>query len=141
MRRCAGCRKAAPATELLRLAVGPEGRLAVDARKRLGGRGVNVHPVARCLERLPRKGRRRHGPAPDLIAVDAALRGQLARDEAEARTHGWLGTAGRPPRRNRVTDRIERVRAWLGVIAQDESSQIRRAASPEDPKARTERRG
>ena len=113
----------------------------MDPGRRLGGRGVNVHPAAPCLERIARRGRRSYGTAPDLATVATALRGQLARDEAEAITHGWLGTAGRPPLRNRVTARIERVREWLGAIATDESFHIRGVEPSKDPRAHAERRG
>ena len=40
---CAGCRERGPADRLVRL-VWREGRVAVDARRREPGRGVNLHP-------------------------------------------------------------------------------------------------
>ena len=40
---CAGCRERAPVSELVRLAW-REGRVVVDERRRLPGRGVNLHP-------------------------------------------------------------------------------------------------
>ena len=40
---CAGCRGRAPVSELVRLAW-QGGRVVVDERRRLPGRGVNLHP-------------------------------------------------------------------------------------------------
>lgn len=48
---CAGCRGRAPISELVRLAW-QEGRVVVDERRRLPGRGVNLHPA--CAPRLLR---------------------------------------------------------------------------------------
>jgi|CXWJ01.1.fsa_nt_gi predicted RNA-binding protein YlxR (DUF448 family) len=49
---CAGCRERAPQRELLRLAwVDGEG-VVVDVRRRLPGRGVNLHPG--CADRVLR---------------------------------------------------------------------------------------
>lgn len=42
IRMCAGCRGRAPVSELVRLAW-QDGRVVVDERRRLPGRGVNLH--------------------------------------------------------------------------------------------------
>jgi predicted RNA-binding protein YlxR (DUF448 family) len=136
IRRCAGCREAAPAADLVRLVRGADGRLVFDLRRRLGGRGLNVHPRPACLKRLGRKGSSFSSQAPGLSEVVTALRGQLRRDEAEARIHGWSEPEGRLHGPNRVTARIDRVRAWLKAIAPDESFHIRRAAPQESLQAR-----
>ena len=49
-RRCGGCRRVAAAPELVRLTV-RDGELVPDPARRLGGRGLNVHPDPRCLDR------------------------------------------------------------------------------------------
>ena len=49
VRMCAGCRGRAPRSELVRLAwVEGEG-VVVDERRRLPGRGVNLHPGCAAL--------------------------------------------------------------------------------------------
>ncbi|MBT8451613.1 MAG: DUF448 domain-containing protein [Deltaproteobacteria bacterium] len=60
-RMCAGCGTRTEAAELVRLVVGPSAPfVAVDLGRRLGGRGVSVHPKKACIR-------------------SAALRGGLAR--------------------------------------------------------------
>lgn len=60
-RMCAGCGTRTEAVELVRLVVGPSAPfVAVDLGRRLGGRGVSVHPKKACIR-------------------SAALRGGLAR--------------------------------------------------------------
>ncbi|WP_345343511.1 YlxR family protein [Rhodococcus olei] len=53
VRTCVGCRKPAPAADLLRVVArqtGPEGWVVVpDPGRRLPGRGAWVHPDRRCL--------------------------------------------------------------------------------------------
>lgn len=48
-RTCAACRRASGADALLRLVRTPEGGVAVDWRRNLGGRGANVCPTRSCL--------------------------------------------------------------------------------------------
>jgi len=60
-RMCAGCGRRTERGELVRLVVGPSAPfVAVDLGRRLGGRGVSVHPKKACIR-------------------SAALRGGLAR--------------------------------------------------------------
>ena len=54
---CAGCRKRLPKNLLVRLAVEGDGRLVVDEKKALPGRGVYLCPNRACLElAIRRKG-------------------------------------------------------------------------------------
>ncbi|UJR81138.1 YlxR family protein [Sandaracinus amylolyticus] len=56
-RLCAGCRRTVPREELLRFAIGPEAPyLAPDPQRKLGGRGVSVHPSRKCIELAAKKG-------------------------------------------------------------------------------------
>jgi len=65
---------------LLRLVVGPDGTLVVDDRRRRPGRGLNVHPEPRCVQRAlqPRALARalRVEVAPDASAATVRLLGQ-----------------------------------------------------------------
>ncbi|HEY8471381.1 MAG TPA: YlxR family protein [Natronosporangium sp.] len=63
VRTCVGCRKRAPAHELLRIVAvagdaGPAGgrfRLMPDPARRLPGRGAHLHPDPRCLALAERR--------------------------------------------------------------------------------------
>nr|MDT0661394.1 YlxR family protein [Micromonospora sp. DSM 115978] len=51
-RTCVGCRRRAPAGELLRIIAvneGPVARLRPDPARRLPGRGANLHPDPACF--------------------------------------------------------------------------------------------
>ena len=51
-RTCVGCRRRAPASELLRIVAVEDGdgfRLRPDATRRLPGRGAHLHPDPACL--------------------------------------------------------------------------------------------
>jgi len=48
-RTCVACRDEADRDDLIRLVVDPEGRLVVDYRARLPGRGAWVHPRKACV--------------------------------------------------------------------------------------------
>ncbi len=54
VRTCVGCRKRAPADELLRV-VARSGALVPDPRRRLPGRGASVHPTPECLHAAVRR--------------------------------------------------------------------------------------
>ena len=74
---CAGCRERAPVSELVRLAW-QAGRVVVDERRRLPGRGVNLHPG--CGPRVLRnrgvqRGLRRELDGGQLKELLAALAG------------------------------------------------------------------
>ncbi|HEX6273350.1 MAG TPA: YlxR family protein [Polyangiaceae bacterium] len=54
-RTCVGCQAAAPAGELVRVVLGPDGSLAPDPRGGAFGRGAWLHPRPECLARaIPR---------------------------------------------------------------------------------------
>ncbi|GAB2565774.1 YlxR family protein [Leucobacter ruminantium] len=55
VRTCVACRKRATRAELLRVVL-HDGRLIVDDRAVLPGRGAWVHPTARCLEQAVSRG-------------------------------------------------------------------------------------
>lgn len=56
IRTCVGCRARAEAPSLVRVAWDESvNRLAVDSRRRLGGRGAWLHPKADCLEMAVRR--------------------------------------------------------------------------------------
>ncbi|WP_336659059.1 YlxR family protein [Leucobacter sp. USHLN153] len=55
VRTCVACRLRAPRTELLRVVL-REGRLEVDDRGVLPGRGAWVHPTRECLDRAVTRG-------------------------------------------------------------------------------------
>lgn len=54
-RSCIGCRGKAPRAQLLRLVGGDGGRLLVDARAVMPGRGAWIHPDFACLVLAERK--------------------------------------------------------------------------------------
>jgi N utilization substance protein A len=54
VRTCVGCRRRAPAAELLRV-VARDGAVVPDPRRRLPGRGANLHPSVECLEQAVRQ--------------------------------------------------------------------------------------
>jgi predicted RNA-binding protein YlxR (DUF448 family)/ribosomal protein L30E len=56
-RLCVGCRRSSPQGELLRFAIAPEAPwLVPDPRRRLGGRGVSVHPTRACVQSAVKRG-------------------------------------------------------------------------------------
>ncbi|MFD8495494.1 YlxR family protein [Amycolatopsis sp. NPDC059657] len=54
MRTCVGCRKRCESGELLRV-IAVDGRLVVDERRRLPGRGAWLHPEQDCLTKAERR--------------------------------------------------------------------------------------
>lgn len=55
IRQCVGCRARAPQNQLLRIA-STDGRLALDPRRRLPGRGAYVHRQVACVQRATKRG-------------------------------------------------------------------------------------
>ncbi|HET6146249.1 MAG TPA: YlxR family protein [Polyangia bacterium] len=55
MRTCIGCRRRAPAAELVRLVL-VDGRPTVDAERRRVGRGASMHPSEACVRAALAKG-------------------------------------------------------------------------------------
>lgn len=76
-RMCVACRESVPTDELVRLAVHPvDGRLVIDAKGRLPGRGAWVHPTNACVERLmkhPGMLRRSFETVPDVSGLKHAI--------------------------------------------------------------------
>ncbi|MFT7874363.1 MULTISPECIES: YlxR family protein [Amycolatopsis] len=75
MRTCVGCKRRALIGELLRV-VAVAGRVVVDERRRLPGRGAWLHPDPDCLAKAERR-----------RAFPRALRAAGALDAAEVREH------------------------------------------------------
>jgi predicted RNA-binding protein YlxR (DUF448 family) len=56
-RLCVGCRRTSSLDELLRLAITSEPPWVIpDPRRRLGGRGLSVHPTRDCVEAAAKRG-------------------------------------------------------------------------------------
>ena len=51
MRMCAGCRERAPKKELIRVVRTPDGRLLLDARGKVPGRGAYICRKTECLQK------------------------------------------------------------------------------------------
>ncbi len=75
MRTCVGCKRRALISELLRVVV-VAGRVVVDERRRLPGRGAWLHPDPDCLAKAERR-----------RAFPRALRAPGALDAREVREH------------------------------------------------------
>ncbi|SEF32564.1 hypothetical protein SAMN05421837_106325 [Amycolatopsis pretoriensis] len=75
MRTCVGCKRRALIGELLRV-VAVAGRVVVDERRRLPGRGAWLHPDPDCLAKAERR-----------RAFPRALRAPGALDTREVREH------------------------------------------------------
>ncbi|MGW5719365.1 YlxR family protein [Amycolatopsis sp. NPDC003865] len=75
MRTCVGCKRRALIGELLRV-VAVAGRVVVDERRRLPGRGAWLHPDPDCLAKAERR-----------RAFPRALRAPGALDAREVREH------------------------------------------------------
>jgi predicted RNA-binding protein YlxR (DUF448 family) len=94
-RMCAGCGQRTGAADLVRLVVGPVAPfVAVDLGRKLGGRGVSVHPTRPCVRQAVLRG-----------GLSKALRGvaqiepesveRMIVAQLEQRVHGLLSAASR----------------------------------------------
>jgi predicted RNA-binding protein YlxR (DUF448 family) len=95
VRTCAGCRQRDAQDALLRFAiVQDEPRLVPDLRRKLGGRGVSVHPTRACVTRAVERGgfAKAVGAKPKL---DAASLCEMAAGQYERRLEGLLVSARR----------------------------------------------
>lgn len=94
-RMCAGCGTRTEAVELVRLVVGPSAPfVAVDLGRRLGGRGVSVHPKKACIRSAALRG----GLARELRGVAQVEPESLERmiiEQFERRARGLLSAAQR----------------------------------------------
>ena len=86
-RTCVACQDGAERDDLVRLVVDPDGRLVVDYRARLPGRGVWVHPRRDCVATAAKQpGRVAHAlrvDAIDTASLEADLRGAVVRALAD----------------------------------------------------------
>ncbi|MDQ3033316.1 MAG: YlxR family protein [Myxococcota bacterium] len=99
-----------PRDELMRLAIAPDAPyLAPDPQRKLGGRGVSVHPTRACVELAAKKG----GFARALkrgVAIDAGALCEAAAAHYERRAESLLIAAAR---RRRLAIGTDAVRAAL----------------------------
>jgi predicted RNA-binding protein YlxR (DUF448 family) len=107
---CAGCGQRAGAAELVRLVVGPVAPfVAVDLGRKLGGRGVSVHPKLSCIRTAALRGGLRkalRGVAE--VEPESVVRMIVA--QYEQRVVGLLSSAAR---RRRLALGAEAVRVAL----------------------------
>ena len=82
-RTCVTCQDGAERDDLVRLVVDPEGRLVVDYRARLPGRGAWVHPRKECVAAVAKQpgrlARALHVDAVDSASLEADLNGAVLR--------------------------------------------------------------
>lgn len=122
-RTCVGCRQKDVPDALLRFAVGPEApHLAPDVSRRLGGRGVSVHPRRACIEAAVRRG----GLARSLrrpVPVSAEVLAEMAAEQYRRRAEGLLLSAHRGGHAAVGTDAVReamgRGQARMLVVAAD----------------------
>jgi len=129
-RTCLGCRQSFDRDRLIRLVAAPDGRLLVDYRGRLPGRGAYVCPVGDCIARAVVPARlsrafRREGVRGDAQELQQQLAGQIRDKIASllgmARKAGQVVIGG-----NLVGDSLGRRDGLaLVVIARDISDGIR----------------
>lgn len=149
-RTCVGCGEhvaTAKSADLVRLVLGPDGEVAVDARGGAFGRGAHVHARPACLERAVKGGlaRSTKGKALGVLVEDGSRlplhAGSLARAIQEAmdrRIEGLFAAAVRSRQltfgADSVTGACERREAELIVVARDaaaaaELTEVRRAVA------------
>lgn len=87
-RSCIGCRKKRPQGELVRFVLGPDGRLLVDYRQQLPGRGAYTCPEPDCIAAAVRRRQFSRAFRRQLEALDAAT---LQRDLIEQLRERILG--------------------------------------------------
>lgn len=55
-RQCIACRLKRPKTELIRVVCSPEGKISIDSKRNLPGRGAYICPNASCLKKAQKIG-------------------------------------------------------------------------------------
>jgi len=140
-RTCAGCARAVDRAELVRLVLGDDGEIAVDAHQGSFGRGVHVHPRPDCLARAASGGLARAAKRQVRIAGAPVSVGSLASAIEDATAHRLTGLLASAVRSrslalgaDAVTAACERGEAKLVVVARDaaaaaELTQVRRAVA------------
>ena len=135
-RMCAGCGARTEPDGLVRLVVGPSAPfVAVDLGRRLGGRGVSVHPNRACVGRALQRGALKKaldGQAD--VRVDAILRAMVG--QLDQRVKGLLSAAFRTrsvvPGTDAVLAALEEGEGQLLLVSSDargRATEIRRAAT------------
>lgn len=114
-RLCAGCREHGGREDLVRFAIHVEGGVATlvpDVMRKLGGRGVSVHPSAKCLGLAVERGgfaraasARVEGDAETLGAMLIAQLEQRARGLVQAAIRGRHATLGGDTTQKAVAER------------------------------------
>ncbi|MEM9730398.1 MAG: DUF448 domain-containing protein [Myxococcota bacterium] len=109
-RMCAGCGARTDAGALVRLVVGPSPPfVAVDLGRRLGGRGISVHPTRRCVDRALKKGSLAKAlGGPSSVTLESVVSAMI--DQFGQRIEGLLSAA---LRKRRVAVGTDAVRAAL----------------------------
>lgn len=123
-RSCVGCRLRAEREALVRVAVAPDGRVAIDPRARLVGRGAWVHPRAVCLEAMVK----RHAAERSLkVGVQPGLDAKSMllglREATERRARSLILVAARTKRvavgADAVVVALQREKVFAVVVAVD----------------------
>jgi len=99
VRMCVGCRRRAWIGELLRV-VAEDGRLVVDERRRLPGRGAWLHPEPDCLAKAERR-----RAFPRALRASGTLDGVAVRRHLEWHAEATMGgghSPAQPERRKQV---------------------------------------
>ncbi|WAL63722.1 YlxR family protein [Amycolatopsis cynarae] len=92
VRTCVGCRRRASVGELMRV-VAEDGRLVVDERRRLPGRGAWLHPEPDCLTKAERR-----RAFPRALRASGTLDGVALRRHLERCAEGTTGGGPSPAR-------------------------------------------
>ncbi len=87
-RTCVGCSKKSEPEEMVRLVIGPDASVAVDAAGSAFGRGAHVHPMSECIEGACKGGLSRAFKQNITIKADAL--GAAIRDAYERRAIGMM---------------------------------------------------
>ena len=57
MRKCMGCNESKPKKELIRIVREPDGKITLDEKGKISGRGVYICPDKSCLVKVKKTGR------------------------------------------------------------------------------------
>ena len=57
MRKCMGCNETKPKKELIRIVREPDGKITLDERGKVSGRGVYICPDINCFAKVKKTGR------------------------------------------------------------------------------------
>src|SRR5688572_4377236 len=93
IRSCVGCRKESSPAELVRVVVGPDGRVVPDLAGGAFGRGAWLHPRTECVAKAVPRGLA-HALRAE-VKTDAASLIELLRRAAERRAAALLAAASR----------------------------------------------